>query len=93
MEYSTSYYQIVREGMETQAQTAASFLRNYASEREFLTAARYYMNEDFSNARLELQILTPADEEVVGKPHQGQHAHGNGGGDDDDEHRCATRRA
>ena len=56
----SSYYQIVREGMETQAQTAASFLRNYASEREFLTAARYYMNEDFSNARLELQILTPA---------------------------------
>ncbi len=54
---SSSYYQTIRERMETQASTAASFLQNYGTEREYSTAARYYMNNNFSDARIELQFL------------------------------------
>ena len=53
----SSYYQVISEGMETQASTAASFLQNYSSEREYLSAARYYMNSDFSKSNMELQFL------------------------------------
>lgn len=52
-----SYNQIISERMEAQAQTAANFLRNYGTEKEYLTAARYYMSNDFSNAEMELQII------------------------------------
>jgi len=53
----SSYYQSMGERMETQASTAASFLQNYGTEREYRTAARYYMNNDFAKARIELQFL------------------------------------
>ncbi len=53
----SSYYQIVSERLETQASTAASFLQNYGSEREYRTAARYYMNNNFADAKIELQFL------------------------------------
>ncbi len=53
----SSYHQIIGERMETQASTAASFLQNYGTEREYRTAARYYMNNDFADAHVELQFL------------------------------------
>ena len=53
----SSYYQVISEGMETQASTAASFLQNYSNEREYLSAARYYMNSDFTKSNMELQFL------------------------------------
>ncbi len=34
-------------------------MKNYATEREYLTAARYYMSNDYTNAQIELQFLTP----------------------------------
>jgi signal transduction histidine kinase len=55
-----SYYQLIEERMETQAGTAANFLKNYGSEGEYLTAARYYMNNDFTNSKIELQFLEPS---------------------------------
>ncbi len=55
MQYS--YNQTIRERLETQAGTAANFLKNYESEQEFLTASRYYMNNDFTDARVEFQVL------------------------------------
>ena len=54
----TSYYQIIGERMEGQVQTAANFLRNYSTEKEYLTAARYYMENDFSDAKVELQLIS-----------------------------------
>ena len=58
----TSYNQIIGERMEAQAQTAANFLRNYGTEKEYLTAARYYVTNDFSDAKMELQIIDPTGE-------------------------------
>ncbi len=55
-----SYTQIIGERMEAQVQTAANFLRNYATEKEYLTAARYYMENDFSDAQVELQFISPS---------------------------------
>ena len=55
----SSYYQIIGERMEAQVQTAANFLRNYGTEKEYLTAARYYMENDFSDAQVELQFISP----------------------------------
>ena len=56
----SSYYQIIGERMEAQVQTAANFLRNYGTEKEYLTAARYYMENDFSDAQVELQFISPS---------------------------------
>lgn len=56
----SSYYQIIGERMEAQAQTASNFLRNYATEREYLAAARYYMTNNFSDAKVELQFISPS---------------------------------
>ena len=58
----TSYNQIIGERMEAQAQTAANFLCNYGTEKEYLTAARYYVANDFSDAKMELQIIDPEGE-------------------------------
>ena len=42
----SSYYQVMSERLETQATTAASFLQSYATEQEYLSAARYYMTSN-----------------------------------------------
>lgn len=56
----SSYYSIIGERMGAQVRTAANFLRNYATEREYLAAARNYMRNEFSNANVELQFISPS---------------------------------